>query len=879
MPKKATKTTKQESKKARKQENKKGKKQVSRKKTTKKATKDHLSIGLLQHEIDGILDKQPKEKTDEKLEKSIMKELAALLPDNEKVSKKHEDKHTNILVQSMSRRAEHSPFVLDLTEMIKKKKKEHAAKKRVTDFFKQPIFKKQITELKLKVKEIESTVGEEIHKDVIIVSESVKSAVRPRAHGRVALAPLNPHQERVVIAEYEEPIAITEKLKIKADKQEEQFTRKPWHYHFNLPLYWHRSIIAYVAICLLLVAPIKVFGHFQEMKKTQGQIVSYAVSAYEDLKIASKELAASNIENAEKSFSAATYSFEQASQELGTINIALKAISTLIPMDRANVADAEYMLRIGKNVSELGTELPNVLESLTSKDPENSIDALIPKINQINNDLHKIRLEAIPENNRAQFENIRDYVSLLAADLKELNSLSKTINQILGSDYKRRYLFVFQNNNELRPTGGFMGSFALVDIDRGKIVNMEIPGGGTYDMQGSLIEKRISPYPMHVINSLWEMQDANWFPDFPTSAEKIKWFYEKSGGPTVDGVIALNANLIPELMKITGDIYVPEVNKTFRAAGFTEQLQETIEENKNSKQPKKVLSLLAPKLLDKIFNAEGNDLIEVIKTIKVGLDQKDIQMYFSNSAIQEKISSYAWTGEILNSSKDYLAVINTNIGGGKTDYYIEQNIDLQSDIQDNGDVINTVTVTRTHTGNSENSFSSKNNLNFIRIYTPVGSQLISTTGYSEIPAEMFEPAEEYWETDQLLTEVQGKVWIEPKTGTYINNEFNKTVFGNWLEIDPEETGTVVFKYKLPFKFDLKQKESWIKTASSRKTDFYSLFIQKQSGQQNTEYNVNINLPEGVSVDWLYPPLGEKYGSKIEFQTGAKQDELIAFVIK
>jgi len=465
--------------------------------------------------------------------------------------------------------------------------------------------------------------------------------------------------------------------------------------------------------------------------------------------------------------------------------------------------------------------------------------------------------------------------------LKELGSFTKTLKQILGSEYKRRYLFVFQNNNEIRPTGGFLGSFALVDIDRGQIKNIEIPEGGTYDMQGSQLASVVSPYQLHIVNPRWEMQDANWFPDFSASAKKIKWFYEQAGGPTVDGVIAVNASLIPEILKITGSIDLPALGQTFSAANFVDELQKAIDNEKmvGDKKPKKILGEIAPKLLEKIFALRGEGTLRLAEALKIGLRQKEVQFYFNDPAFQEKFSTYGWTGQMLDTSRDYLAVINANIGGGKTDAFIEQKINLVSDIYANGEIINTLSITRKHTGKINDPFGKVSNLDFVRAYVPEGSQLISAQNFDEVPAEAFEKPADTWKNDADLAAVQGDVYVEPDTGTYMNREFNKTVFGNWIQVDPGEEKTVIFKYRLPFKLLLTDNTKLRFFSAGEPRAFHSLLIQRQSGEQNSAFTAEINLPSGKTPSWIYPGSLKADAHQIAFTPADKQDELMAFIIE
>jgi|GEM_PF-338243 len=860
------------------------KKNVSKRKTSPKAKKttktskatrviessEEISIGLLQHEVDEILDTQSTNKTDRQLEQTIIKELSKILPTKEVIRPVDKKNPTTLTVTNTDKRNQHSPFVLDLSNLIEKKRKHESQKRKVHEIF------NQAKELHHRFKKAKVRLPE--------------ITVTPEPIAFEMTAPT----KKIILAEHEEPIPLEQaarKLK-KQEASHDQFTQAPWYYQFNLPIKWHRRVIVYVMMCLLVVLPVKVFGHYQEIQKSQTQIINYATSAYADLKVASQELSSEDAEGAEARFAAANQSFVAASQELDGLNVAIKAIAKLIPTDGPNLSDAEYLLDAGEQVATLGQSITSVMDTfkqhegpLTEKITvlQDELNKTVPNVDQLNNDLHKVRPEAIPGERLEQFNQAKSYISLLNQDLKELNSFTKSLNQILGVDYKRRYLFVFQNNNELRPTGGFLGSFALVDIDRGAITNMEIPGGGTYDMQGSLLKKRVAPYQLHLVNPLWEMQDANWFPDFPTSAQKIKWFYENAGGPSVDGVIAINASLLPQILEVTGPVYLASHNKTFTADNLVEELQRTIEieyNNKEENTPKKVLSELAPLLLEKIFASDTEQILKLATTLKQGLNQREIQMYFTNESVQSKIQAYGWTGEMMDTAKDYLSVINTNIGGGKTDAYIKQNIDVVTDIYATGEIVNTVTITRQHTGSINDPFGKTSNVDYLRLYTPEGSQLLASQGFADIPPEAFEQPAEYWETDEQLNSIQGPVWVDPDTGTYINNEFDKTVFGNWVQTDPGETTTVMVKYQLPIKFNIeKLKEDSGLFNKKDKSTFHSLYLQKQSGEKNTNYNVTINLPEEFTTSWSFPPELSMDTKSISFSEELTEDQLIAVVIE
>jgi len=233
-----------------------------------------------------------------------------------------------------------------------------------------------------------------------------------------------------------------------------------------------------------------------------------------------------------------------------------------------------------------------------------NLSAILPDVAAASDKIYGVKIEAVPGDKQEAFQILQGKLPQLVSGMKNLISVSDLLIKFLGDEMDKRYLVVFQNPGEIRPTGGFIGSLALVDFRRGEIKNMEVPGGGSYDFEGSLKERIVSPGPLRLVAARWQLQDANWFFDFPTSAQKIKWFYEKSGGPTVDGVIALNADLVADFLAIVGPIEMPEYGKTISKENFIEEVQKSVEleYDKAENKPKQIIADMAPKLISKLLH-------------------------------------------------------------------------------------------------------------------------------------------------------------------------------------------------------------------------------------------------------------------------------------
>jgi hypothetical protein len=488
--------------------------------------------------------------------------------------------------------------------------------------------------------------------------------------------------------------------------------------------------------------------------------------------------------------------------------------------------------------------------------------------------MERVKTEDLPEKHRDKIEKIKQLLPQLEAILGEVDKNQFVFKDMLGYNGPRKYLFLFQNNQEMRATGGFIGSYGVLKIHDGHVQDLLIEG--IYNPDGQLDVNVIPPKPIQKISAAWSTHDANWFPDFPTSADKISWFYEKTGGPTIDGIITLTPEVIKDLLEVTGPIDMPEYETSISAENFMEKIQYEVEfdYDKRENKPKKIIADMTPKLMEKVFNQKSlKNTSQVIKVFLGALNEKHILIHSQNEEIQKRVSELGWSGEILDTPKDYLMVINSNINGFKTDGVIDQDIKHQAEIQPDGTIVDTVTVTRKHNGgNTGYEFWDRVNANYMRVYVPKGSELIKASGHTrETVPDPLDYEKLNFQTDSLVKKQENSIEIDKETGTRIYKEKNKTVFGNWTYVSPGEETKVTYQYKLPFKINLNKNEE--------KTDFYSLLTQKQAGSVGVGFQSEISLPENMELYWHYPKEQSVNSRGIELEGALNADNFQGAVLK
>jgi hypothetical protein len=543
---------------------------------------------------------------------------------------------------------------------------------------------------------------------------------------------------------------------------------------------------------------------------------------------------------ASERFGLALQSFEKSRQELNSNNLALQGLMNLIPQKQ----DADSLLEATILLTKAGQDWMRFYElSKTTKitpqgiigqqagdvmrEMNNHLQEGRQKTDQAVTALRQVNPGSLPSSKRDTFVAIQ---GSLAAIQTAVNSVSDVFDVLYTiSAGEKNVLLLFQNYNELRATGGFMGTYGAMKLADGQIRSLKV--SSIYDLDGQLKESLTPPYQFLPIAKQWYLRDTNWFTHFPHSAQVISRYYEKEGGETPDLIVLLTPQVVIDWLKITGPITLSRYNATFTAENFLEliQLEGSVYYDKFLNQPKQVIADFFPALLQRLSELPSDQMLPLIASLHKNLTGKHILLHSRNAQLQERLEKFNWTGSLKQTDRDYLLVSSSNLGGTKTDVYMKQDITLGSVIQDNDRIVNTVTITRS---NPLSDQPAMRNLSFLRVYVPQGAKLISASGFTSLtiprslePNQQVDPDVRTWEENSVTDTI---------SGTLIGLEDGKTIFGNWLEVKGGQTKTVKLTYELPF--------------SLNSLDHHSLLLQKQPGSLNQTFSYSLRFNNQV-IAW------------------------------
>lgn len=400
----------------------------------------------------------------------------------------------------------------------------------------------------------------------------------------------------------------------------------------------------------------------------------------------------------------------------------------------------------------------------------NSVESLVPhlelieeKITDIDNLLNDIDINRYPENFRGhELHHQYDKAIELTSQIKEIITSGKPIisqtSWLLGKDKPRNYLVIFQNDGELRPSGGFWTAYATIKLDKGKVT----PGiaSNIYDLDDLLASTTPAPRLIksyHINVPFLNLRDSNLSPDFPTNAEIFLSKYYQAMGQKVkfDAVIALDTRVLVSMVEVLGKLdtrvgtFTTAPDK--RCDGCPQIIYELewISGRPRNYIEKNRKDFLAPVMHALLANAMGSDKTKIPllgQTFFDNLMQKHILVYFPDQVLQQAAEKANIAGKIITTSQsvDYFHLNDANFASAKSNFFITQKIKHEVDLKNN-QVEHKVSITYTNPSPGSNCNLEKGDLclnapkyrNLFRFYVPTGSKLIKITG-SEVDPQQYE---------------------------------------------------------------------------------------------------------------------------------------------
>jgi len=289
--------------------------------------------------------------------------------------------------------------------------------------------------------------------------------------------------------------------------------------------------------------------------------------------------------------------------------------------------------------------------------------------------------------------------------------MAEELPRLMGASDEgpKSYLVLAQNEDELRPTGGFITAVGTLLVDNGRISDL------TFDNSTSL-DNWSKPYPaapwqlqQYMDTSVLVLRDSNWYTDYPTAALYAETLYTYAKAHAVDGVIAFDQQFLVETLGVVGPIKLEGVAEPIDSSNViafmrsaktpsTTDLASQITSTKTI-----FLKKITDALVGKLFG--GEILPEPLVNILLqALNERHLLLKMDSLTMTNLLARHRWDGAVHPQEGDFLMVVDTNVGFNKTNAVVQSSLTYDVDLTKPTSPIGSLTVV--HKNRPPGSFAS-----------------------------------------------------------------------------------------------------------------------------------------------------------------------------
>jgi len=478
-----------------------------------------------------------------------------------------------------------------------------------------------------------------------------------------------------------------------------------------------------------------------------------------------------------------------------------------------------------------------------------TMSALTPKIKEMADNVDTLRkeLSAIDPNRypvkfrgmeiRSTMKSGMSVIEEMANLFVNAQPLLMNLPSLLGEPKEKRYLVLFQNDKELRPTGGFLTAYAQFRMVKGKPILEK--SADIYTLDKALKTKFTAPREIltfHKDVNTWYIRDSNLSPDFKVSMKQFELMYNQtSGKEVIDGIITLDTHVLVEVLKILGPIEVygkifsAEIDKRCDCPKAIYELEDysTRPVGYVREDRKDIIGVLMQRILQMALGVSPSKYWgNLFQMLIAEINQKHVLAYFHDEQTQLAAENFNMAGRIMTASEtaallkykegewDYLHINNSNMAGAKSNMFVSEKYTKDTAVNADQTITTKLTVDYKNPYQGSDCGLESGGLclnaplrNWVRVFVPIGSKLVESKG-TQSPKD------------------NKPVPMDTKT------DLSKTVFEGFIVVNPMGTAKLELTYTSPI----------------NATAGYHLLIQKQPGTEGQEVLLKINGKDKKKVE-------------------------------
>jgi hypothetical protein len=479
-----------------------------------------------------------------------------------------------------------------------------------------------------------------------------------------------------------------------------------------------------------------------------------------------------------------------------------------------------------------------------------------------------VPLEDLP----APLQPYLNQLSPMLAQAQDGLSLARMLPDLLGAHGTQTYVFVAQNPDELRASGGFISAVGELTFHQGELEDFWLDN--TDSFPPNLYPPPPEPFERYMNIPYWVFRDANWSPDFPAAAEMLRSLYQLERGERPANMIAFTPSAIQYLLEATGPVSVEDVaNPGSSTLVSAASLQQYIQDQYNTSGPQDVhrkafLEPLMEAIIERLqADTEHIDALAVGRAVLRALNERHVLIAVREPDVARQLAWQHWDGAVQPGAHDFLMTVDSNMGYTKANFYMQQAMTYTVDLRNPAAPEAELMIQHTHTFPEPRIcqhvvdrerrpsdappyawHTRQCYWDYLRVLVPRGSQLLNI---------QTQPVPAAWNLAHL----------DDGTATISRGVADTLVIGTFLIVPPGETRETVLRYRLPPDVLEHTTEGWR----------YRLAIQKQAGREAIPVVVRLRLPAAASVTNAAPAFDSQREQHVIWHATLATDQVFDMV--
>jgi hypothetical protein len=453
-------------------------------------------------------------------------------------------------------------------------------------------------------------------------------------------------------------------------------------------------------------------------------------------------------------------------------------------------------------------------------------------------------------------ERVLELLGPIAEQADAAALLAVELPRFLGSDGPRDYLFGAATPAELRGTGGFIGSVALLQVDQGALEF------GTFEASSDLpdLPPGELPPPVREDAERWSRYggtglfvNLNRTADFPSAAQAMLAHWEATRGMRLDGMVVVDPFAFEALLDLSGPTEVPAYEVTLDAGSVVAFVaNEAYGAFEDATERKEVLGEVAAATFGRFLAGDvGVEPQAAVARFAELVEDGHLVAYAADPSTQSALVSAGVAGGL--GARDGMLqgdLVNVVLNSGtasKVDFFAERTVEIETTLLADGSARSILEVT------IENQAPTTDQVKYV--IGPNNPVLEAGDNLQDVSVYLAPQAE--------FTEVP-----PPADGpTFTETALGHPVHDGWVRIPSGES--------VERRYAWRTSDAW--SVTEENLIAYDLLFQGQTVIRPTELIIRVGIPSGMDI--VDPPLGVRVEGEIIIWEGEVRGENVVLPLR